>query len=110
DDVEQHRIKGLGFRGEVMGRMIFGGIKAGKYDQMVRTESVEAATKEERLYIGEQCLEKEKFYEVATLDMFTLGKLFPSLQEKVSQYFLPEMLRDLLAWKLQQWQESPAIS
>lgn len=43
----------------------------------------------------------KRTYEVATLDMFTFGHLFPAISAaKIKKYYMPELLRDLLAWKL----------
>jgi len=40
-------------------------------------------------------------YRIAVPDMFTFGYLFPAVREiERKKYFMPEFLRDLLAWKL----------
>ena len=45
-----------------------------------------------------QPLELEKIYTLATLDMFTFGYFFPSLKFAQKQYFMPEMIRDIVKW------------
>lgn len=89
DEMRHLEIKGLGFRGHVMGAMTFDGVELDTKDGKLRETKV----------LGEQ-LDPRRHYEVATIDMFTLGKIFPGLAKKPVQYFLPEMLRDILAWKL----------
>lgn len=95
EKMEQLQLKGLGFRGKVMGRMVFEGIEVeekrlndGKYHvQDVR--------------INNERLDPNRVYRVATLDMFTLGPLYPELSHANEKtYFMPEMLRDILEWKL----------
>ncbi|MCF6138554.1 bifunctional metallophosphatase/5'-nucleotidase [Pseudalkalibacillus berkeleyi] len=89
------RIKGLGFRGEVIGRMIFDGVETegrlmddGEYH--VR-----------RILINGEPIEQDRVYSVGTVDMFTFGRLLPSVAySEEKKYYLPEMLRDVLAWKL----------
>lgn len=89
DEMKHLQIKGLGFRGEVMGKMVFDGVKL----HIKNGRLYEA-------YVFGAPLDSDRYYEVATIDMFTLGKMFPGLSKKPVQYFLPEMLRDVLAWKL----------
>lgn len=80
-------ILGLGFRGQVMGKMI--------YNQISFTEN------EHKVMINGVNLLPEKVYRLAIPDMFTFGKFFPEiLRAKRKQYFLPELMRDLLQWKL----------
>lgn len=79
-------IKGLGFRGTVMGVII--------YDQVV--------FQKEEIFIKGEKLDLKKEYTIALPDMFTFGFFFPNLlRHPHKQYFLPEFLRDLLKWKLQ---------
>lgn len=83
-------LKGFGFRGKILGAMLYTGIE-------VREQSGEI-----QIYIGNEPLEKERRYSIATLDMYTFGYLFPELSDsKDKQYFMPEFLRDVLAWKLE---------
>ncbi|HET7521682.1 MAG TPA: bifunctional UDP-sugar hydrolase/5'-nucleotidase [Bacillales bacterium] len=89
DEMRRLEIKGLGFRGKVLGAMVFHGVNVKTEQNHVRSIEILGAP-----------LDPGKVYEVATLDMFTFGKIFPGLAEKEKHYFLPEMLRDILAWKL----------
>ncbi|MDR4959807.1 bifunctional metallophosphatase/5'-nucleotidase [Bacillus sonorensis] len=82
-DIEQLRIKGLGFRGKVMGKMMYAGLDA------------------EKLTVNGAEIESGRTYSLATIDMYTLGTLFPAIRDAGEiEYFMPEFLRDLLAWKL----------
>ncbi|KAA6475269.1 bifunctional metallophosphatase/5'-nucleotidase [Bacillus swezeyi] len=83
EKMEQLRIKGLGFRGKVMGRMMYSGLDA------------------EKLTVNGVKMEANTVYQLATIDMFTLGTLFPAIRDADHiQYYMPEFLRDLLSWKL----------
>ncbi|MGG0774449.1 bifunctional UDP-sugar hydrolase/5'-nucleotidase [Bacillus rugosus] len=97
EQVEQLRIKGLGFRGEVMGKMVYAGVD-------VETKRLDdGITHVTRITLNGEEIEKHKQYSVAVLDMFTLGRLFPIIRDAAEkEYFMPEFLRDLLAWKLAQ--------
>ncbi|WP_332695818.1 bifunctional metallophosphatase/5'-nucleotidase [Halalkalibacter lacteus] len=82
-------LKGFGFRGKILGKMLFTGIEVDYYGESIRV-------------LG-QPLEKGQLYSLATLDMYTFGYLFPAIAEsKNKHYFMPEFLRDVLAWKLKQ--------
>ncbi|CAM3780627.1 bifunctional metallophosphatase/5'-nucleotidase [Mesobacillus zeae] len=75
------QIKGLGFRGTVMGKIVFAGI------------SVQGR---EILIGGEPILPKAE-YVIAIPDMFTFGRFFPEIYRSGRKtYFLPEFMRDLL--------------
>ncbi|MCL7749953.1 bifunctional metallophosphatase/5'-nucleotidase [Halalkalibacter alkaliphilus] len=79
-------LKGFGFRGKVLGKMLFTGIEIDE---------------EESIFILGQPLIKDHIYRVATLDMYTFGYIFPAIAESENKhYFMPEFLRDVLAWKL----------
>lgn len=86
DESLHHReIKGLGFRGTVLGVFI--------YDQIEFRRS--------GIFVNQQPLELERQYKLALPDMFTFGHFFKGvLPNKSKQYYLPEMFRDLLKWKL----------
>ena len=96
DDNIQRQVRGLGFRGKVLGWMCVDGLSI-HYNPVLTT--------------GERILEmkvdgapfqNERIYSVGTVDMFTFGWIFPlfSKAERV-QYFLPELIRDVLAKELQ---------
>ncbi|UOY90595.1 bifunctional metallophosphatase/5'-nucleotidase [Bacillus glycinifermentans] len=85
EEMEQLHIKGLGFRGKVMGKMMYSDLDA------------------EKLAVAGAEIEPGRTYTLATIDMFTLGTLFPTIRDAGDiEYFMPEFLRDLLAWKLEQ--------
>ncbi|MGM0845834.1 MAG: bifunctional metallophosphatase/5'-nucleotidase [Bacillota bacterium] len=87
-DEELHhlQVKGLGFRGKVMGIFAYSSITFGKDVQ--------------HIFINEEPIDPRKTYKLATADMFTFGHFFPQLQRNEKHYFMPEFLRDVLAWKL----------
>jgi 5'-nucleotidase len=86
EDLPHKQIKGLGFRGTVLGVFV--------YDRISFDEKI--------IYIDGKELDHEKIYKLALPDMFTFGHFFKEvLPHKEKKYFLPEFLRDLLKWKLQ---------
>ncbi|MBM7648559.1 2',3'-cyclic-nucleotide 2'-phosphodiesterase (5'-nucleotidase family) [Bacillus ectoiniformans] len=90
-------IKGLGFRGKVMGRFVYSQIEAD-----LEKYTFKVAGKE---------IEPKRIYRVATLDMFTYGHFFTELYRAADkQYFMPEFLRDVMEWKLLQLYHKPECS
>jgi 5'-nucleotidase len=88
-------IRGLGFRGEVLGVLCLDGMTV-QYDasRPPLQRIVNAA-------IGGQPLEADREYLVGTIDMFTFGAGYLSLKNgKQVEYLLPEFLRDILAAEL----------
>ena len=79
----QIEIKGLGFRGALMGAMIHERLYKNRYDQ---------------LFAGNREVVAGQQYTLATLDMFTFGFFFPSLKHAEIEYFMPELIRDVLGW------------
>lgn len=93
--MQYHKIKGLGFRGEIMGRMIYDGVE---YNTEALSDGLEHVRD---IYINGDQLDPERLYSVATIDMFTFGFFYPEMAHAANkEYYMPEMLRDLLAWKL----------
>jgi 5'-nucleotidase len=85
------QIKGLGFRGTVMGVFHYSGIVINHHNQ--GTE----------FFVGDESIQSEKTYKLAIPDMFTFGRFFPEIYRAENKnYFLPEFMRDLLAWKIKQ--------
>ncbi|QHS23141.1 bifunctional metallophosphatase/5'-nucleotidase [Virgibacillus sp. MSP4-1] len=83
----EFKLIGLGFRGKVIGKMIFSGIE-------VTTDDNEYI---HDVWINGTPIERKKEYDVATADMFTLGRLLPPLASASHKnYYLPEFIRDLL--------------
>lgn len=80
-------IKGLGFRGKVMGRFV--------YDHL----SVDM--ERYSFKINQEDIVDSKQYKIATLDMFAYGQFFPELYRSPNKkHFMPEFLRDVMEWKL----------
>lgn len=94
EQMKQLRVKGFGFRGEVMGQMAYDRITIEKEQLIDGQEHVR------RIFIHDQPIDEQKTYAVATIDMFTFGHLYPEIYRAKKQYYMPEMLRDVLAWKL----------
>ncbi|WP_010647360.1 bifunctional metallophosphatase/5'-nucleotidase [Oceanobacillus massiliensis] len=89
----EYRLKGFGFRGEMLGRMVFSGL-----------EVVTGLHKDGNEYVQQvmldngQPVDPDKTYYIATADTFTFGRLLPEIaKSNTKQYFVPEFLRDLLA-------------
>ncbi|MUK89997.1 bifunctional metallophosphatase/5'-nucleotidase [Ornithinibacillus sp. L9] len=92
------KLKGFGFRGEIIGRMVFSGLKVETDFHDDGQEFVKDVT------INGQAIEKDKIYTVATADTFTFGRLLPEIaKSKTKNYFVPEFLRDLLAETLREY-------
>jgi len=79
----QLEVKGLGFRGKYLGAIIF--------EQLMENEQGD-------IFIGGERLLLEKVYTLATLDMFTFGYFFPSFKFATKEYFMPELIRDVVKW------------
>lgn len=94
EQMKQLRVRGFGFRGEVMGQMVYDGVTIEKETMSDGQEHVR------RIFIHHQPIDEQKTYAVATIDMFTFGHLYPEIYRAKKQYYMPEMLRDVLAWKL----------
>lgn len=83
------QIKGLGFRGTVMGVMEYDGIE---FRQKGNVQQV---------FINGELIDAKKQYLLAIPDMFTFGRFFSEIQRaEEKRYWLPEFLRNLLEWKL----------
>ncbi|WP_338449300.1 bifunctional UDP-sugar hydrolase/5'-nucleotidase [Niallia oryzisoli] len=83
------QIFGLGFRGKIMGKIVYSGIDVKKENDYYRFS------------IHGSFIDSEKIYKLAIPDMFTFGRFFPSIfRAKTKHYYLPEFLRHLLEWRL----------
>ena len=77
----QLQLKGLGFRGIVLGKLLMYNLKMDRQRQLsIKGEVVEAS----------------KTYKLATLDMFTFGYFFPTFKYAKKHYYLPAFLRHIL--------------
>lgn len=85
--IEQHpewermEVKGLGFRGQVLGKILQYNCKVVK----------------NQLYVNNILKGPKDKVDVVTLDMFTFGWFFPELKDMDKMYLLPHFLRDILA-------------
>lgn len=88
------KLKGFGFRGKVIGMMVYDGVtivNRHKKPQFYR----------EDIFINGEMLNLSRNYKIGTLDLFTFGKLFPQISEaKNKKYFMPEFIRDVLLWAI----------
>ncbi|WP_217588659.1 bifunctional metallophosphatase/5'-nucleotidase [Lentibacillus saliphilus] len=90
------KLKGFGFRGEVIGRMIFSGIDVVTDVRDDGEEVVQGVT------MNGHPLERDTVYRLATADTFTFGRLLPEIaKSEYKAFFLPEFLRDLLVKSIQ---------
>ncbi|MCP3032802.1 bifunctional metallophosphatase/5'-nucleotidase [Halobacillus sp. A1] len=93
------RLKGLGFRGEVIGSMIFTGV------DIETIASTDGEVRVRKVTLGGQPLKRKEMYTLATADTFTFGRLFPEIAySKKKVYYMPELLRDVLAKALSDYQ------
>lgn len=91
----QLELKGFGFRGKKLGRMIFANLDV---DMNVYADGTE--TVKEVFFAGEK-LERHREYKVATADTFTFGRLLPPVaRARNKQLFLPEFIREILVQTL----------
>ena len=89
-------IRGFGFRGERLGTINVSGL------QVEYRPEADPYRKIRSVRVGDKQLVKDRKYQVASVDMFTFGVGYFELQNGGDvRYFLPEFLRDVLAWRLQ---------
>ncbi|MCZ0703263.1 2',3'-cyclic-nucleotide 2'-phosphodiesterase (5'-nucleotidase family) [Natronobacillus azotifigens] len=92
------KVKGFGFRGKIIGKMIFVGVEISTVldeNGEVHLESVK--------YNGEE-LYLDRIYTIATPDMFTFGHLSTEISRaKSKKFYMPEFIRDLLALAVKQF-------
>ena len=85
------QVKGLGFRGTVMGSFHYSGIVVKQHNHG------------KEFFVGTGKIIPSQKYKLAIPDMFTFGRFFPEVYRAENKnYYLPEFMRDLLAWKLKQ--------
>ncbi|WP_010306610.1 bifunctional metallophosphatase/5'-nucleotidase [Kurthia senegalensis] len=80
EELSRYELKGLGFRGKVIGKMLLYGFEE----------------REDEIYVNNRRLEEGETIAVATLDSFTFGWIFPELKDLPKKYLLPQFLRDIL--------------
>ena len=82
-------VKGLGFRGKVMGKFLY-------YNIEINHERLEVR-------IGGKPIDPKRIYRLGAIDMYTFGSYFPEIRKaEHKEYYMPEFLRDVMEWKLQQ--------
>ncbi|GGM37328.1 putative metallophosphoesterase YunD [Paraliobacillus quinghaiensis] len=84
-------LQGFGFRGKVIGKMIYAGID-------IKTE-IDNDGEERILSMSWKGIpiQPDKSYKLATADMFTFGHIFPEIaRSKFKKFYMPEFIRDLL--------------
>ncbi|BAM46948.1 bifunctional metallophosphatase/5'-nucleotidase [Amphibacillus xylanus] len=97
EEYQRIRVKGYGFRGEVMGKLVYAGLDCHR-DPVSGGQDLC-----DHLTINGHSLVLDKTYRLATADMFTFEHLSPFIaQAKSKQFFLPEFMRDLLRQTLRQ--------
>ncbi|WP_449537449.1 bifunctional metallophosphatase/5'-nucleotidase [Ferdinandcohnia sp. Marseille-Q9671] len=97
EEMENLKIKGLGFRGKIMGKMIYDGV------QLETSRLSDGLDHLVEIKINGEELNPDRSYSLATIDMFTFGMLFPVIRDaKDKKYYMPELLRDLLAEKIRE--------
>jgi 5'-nucleotidase len=95
-EFQQKPIRGFGFRGEILGTLSVSGIEV-RFDP--RRKPYQKITS---IRFGEKGeWKEEETYLVGMIDMFIFGAGYLSLKNaRLIKYFLPEFLRDLLAYQL----------
>lgn len=95
------KLRGFGFRGEILGRMVFSGFDVQTYVDEMGNEIVEHV-----LFQGKPIQENET-YQLVTADTFTFGRLLPPVaQAEKKELFLPEFLREVLVYTLIHYKSS----
>lgn len=93
--VKQLRLEGYGFRGEVIGKMIFSGIEIERSNDTSADSLIKGAS------IQGKPVQLNQTYKLATADTFTFGSIITGIAKApVKNYFLPEFLRDVLVYTL----------
>ncbi|GAA0464676.1 bifunctional UDP-sugar hydrolase/5'-nucleotidase [Alkalibacillus silvisoli] len=82
------KLKGLGFRGQVIGKMIYSNIdfEYNHYSNQIQ-----------KVYLNGEIVDPAKKYTIATADTFSFPWLIPPISHvDEKKYFMPEFLRDVL--------------
>lgn len=91
EEYQQIQVKGYGFRGKVMGILVYAGLSNEDKEHLENDQFINHLT------INGQPLNLKQSYRLATADMFTFKHLSPQISRAQSkQFFLPEFIRDLL--------------
>lgn len=89
-------LKGFGFRGKILGKLIFSNVN-------IVYKKVNGRKYIHELFLGDEKVIDDKAYSLATADMFTFGRILPEVAKSTRKdLFLPEFLRDLLVETLRE--------
>ncbi|WP_353947549.1 bifunctional UDP-sugar hydrolase/5'-nucleotidase [Sporolactobacillus sp. Y61] len=94
-DFQTYELKGFGFRGKVLGKLVFSHLT---YDTRLKEGKLDPCD----IRVKGIPLEKERRYSLGTIDVFTMGHFLPPIVKAKQRFYLPETLRDLLAWRLKE--------
>lgn len=78
--------QGLGFRGDIFGGYIL--------------YNIGFIESEDRYFVNNEEIQRDKQYTLGTVDMYTFGRYFPILKGLPTDYIMPEFLRDIFKEKL----------
>lgn len=88
DQMVHYPLRGYGFRGKVLGICIF------------TAEDWQVRSREDIHSVGKNIVH-DQLYTLALPDLYTFSHLYPQVTELPGKgYYMPEFLRDVLAWKL----------
>lgn len=89
------KLRGFGFRGEILGRMIFSGIDIKTSFDEMGNEIIE------QILFQNNPIQSDETFRLVTADTFTFGRLLPPVAKAdVKELFLPEFLREILVYTL----------
>ncbi|MGP4073038.1 bifunctional metallophosphatase/5'-nucleotidase [Piscibacillus sp. B03] len=84
----QFELKGLGFRGERIGKMVYSNVELDYHENSHYVETV---------FVNGEKVDPHATYTIATADTFSFPWLLPPISSvKEKHYYLPEFLRDIL--------------
>lgn len=92
-EFQTYELKGFGFRGKVLGKLVFSRLTYATHQEGDRTEANDVR-------VEGVPIRMDGHYSLGTIDVFTLGTFLPPVVKAKQQFFLPETLRDLLVWRL----------
>lgn len=81
EELPSIKVTGLGFRGTIMGKLIRERFYKNRHGV---------------LFAGNREVRSTEIYTLATLDMFTFGFFFPQFKTYPKNYYVPELIRDVL--------------
>lgn len=98
-DLTGLKLRGFGFRGKVVGRMVFDRL------EVTTAHDYEGIEVVEKIRYEGAPLDEDAVYRIATGDMFTFGRLLPEISNaKSKKIFLPEFIRKMLVHALMEYE------